>query len=356
MWSSLLPPLRGAALVATVYLAATAAGVPQEDPPKTTVLQTGSVRDALQGLESQVRELNAALLEMQAQVTRSRAEAQELRKDLEAARGQLASFKSELEESRGPVAPRPGASVPGAATGATATPNREVDSAAGAGEAAQPAEVPLGPQVAELGERVANLEEDQQLLGAKVVDQYQTKVESGSKYRVRLSGIALLNVFGTRGSVDNLVWRISGDPGWSHRRTGPAPDRDGPLGLGAHVHRCRAGYSFLLSPLADLAGLAGLPGAFLFRQPVDVDTAAPRGTAAGSVRRFQHLSAGWNPRFAHGSAALRPVLSVAPGGRKKRAAGLCDETGVDAHGIRPSAHGRRCGLLCATELGIRPRC
>ena len=204
MWSSLFPPLRGAALVATVYLAATAAGVPQEDPPKTTVLQTGSVRDALQGLESQVRELNAALLEMQAQVTRSRAEAQELRKDLEAARGQLASFKSELEESRGPVAPRPGASVPGAATGATATPNREVDSVAGAGEAAQSAEVPLGPQVAELGERVANLEEDQQLLGAKVVDQYQTKVESGSKYRVRLSGIALLNVFGTRGSVDNL--------------------------------------------------------------------------------------------------------------------------------------------------------
>ncbi len=88
MWSSLLPPLRGAALVATVYLAATAVGVPQEDPPKTAVLQTGSVRDALQGLESQVRELNAALLEMQAQVTRSRAEAQELRKDLEAARGQ----------------------------------------------------------------------------------------------------------------------------------------------------------------------------------------------------------------------------------------------------------------------------
>src|SRR5437763_16278511 len=131
MWSSLLPPLRGAALVATVYLAATAAGVPQEDPPKTTVLQTGSVRDALQGLESQVRELNAALLEMQAQVTRSRAEARELRKDLEEARGQLASFKSELEESRGPVAARPGASVPRAARAATATPNREVDSAAG---------------------------------------------------------------------------------------------------------------------------------------------------------------------------------------------------------------------------------
>jgi hypothetical protein len=79
-----------------------------------------------------------------------------------------------------------------------------VDSAPGTGEAAQPAEVGPGPQAAKLGERVNNLEEDQQLLGAKVADQYQTKVESGSKYRVRLSGIALLNVFGTRGSVDNL--------------------------------------------------------------------------------------------------------------------------------------------------------
>ena len=153
-----------------------------------------------------------------------------------------------------------------------------------------------------------------------------------------------------------FFWRISGDPGWSRCRTGPAPNRDGPLRLGAHVHRCRAGHSLLLSSLADLSGLAGLPGLLLFRQPVDVDPAAPRGTAAGSVGQFQHPTAGRNPRFADGSATLRPVLSAAPGGRKKRAASLCDETGVDAHGIRPSAHGRRCGLLCATELGIRPRC
>ena len=201
MRSSLLPPLRGAALVATVYLAATAAGVPQEGPPKTTVLQTGSVRDALQGLESQVRELNAALLEMHAQVTRSRAEAQELRKDLEEARGQLASFKNELEQSRGPAAASLSGAAPGVAPAAAATSNREVDSAPGTGEAAQ---VELGPQTANVSERLANLEEDQQLLGAKVADQYQTKVESGSKYRVRLSGVALLNVFGTRGSVDNL--------------------------------------------------------------------------------------------------------------------------------------------------------
>jgi hypothetical protein len=49
-----------------------------------------------------------------------------------------------------------------------------------------------------------NVAEEQQLLNAKIEDQYQTKVESGSRYRMRISGLALLNVFGTRGSVDNI--------------------------------------------------------------------------------------------------------------------------------------------------------
>src|SRR5262249_31423678 len=55
-----------------------------------------------------------------------------------------------------------------------------------------------------LSERVAALAEDQQLLNAKLRDQYQTKVESGSRYRLRLSGLMLLNVFSTSGAVDNL--------------------------------------------------------------------------------------------------------------------------------------------------------
>jgi hypothetical protein len=53
-------------------------------------------------------------------------------------------------------------------------------------------------------EPIQKLEEEQQLLNAKVDEQYQTKVESASKYRVRLSGIALLNMFGNRGGVDNI--------------------------------------------------------------------------------------------------------------------------------------------------------
>jgi hypothetical protein len=51
---------------------------------------------------------------------------------------------------------------------------------------------------------VSSLTEEQQLLSAKVDDQYQTKVESGSKYRVRLSGLALINAFSVRNTVDNL--------------------------------------------------------------------------------------------------------------------------------------------------------
>jgi hypothetical protein len=37
-----------------------------------------------------------------------------------------------------------------------------------------------------------------------VDDQYQTKVESASKYRMRLSGIVLMNMFSTQGAVDSI--------------------------------------------------------------------------------------------------------------------------------------------------------
>lgn len=46
--------------------------------------------------------------------------------------------------------------------------------------------------------------EDQQLLAAKVDEHEQTKVSSGSRYHMQLSGIALLNVFSNRGAVDNI--------------------------------------------------------------------------------------------------------------------------------------------------------
>lgn len=53
-------------------------------------------------------------------------------------------------------------------------------------------------------QQISDLRDDEHLLNDKVVEQSQTKVESGSKYRVRLSGIVLLNTAITRGAVDNL--------------------------------------------------------------------------------------------------------------------------------------------------------
>ena len=53
-------------------------------------------------------------------------------------------------------------------------------------------------------EHVASLEEEYQLLSGKVDDQYQTKVESASKYRVRLSGIVLMNLVSNQGVVDSI--------------------------------------------------------------------------------------------------------------------------------------------------------
>ncbi|HXM91563.1 MAG TPA: hypothetical protein VN974_08435 [Candidatus Dormibacteraeota bacterium] len=56
----------------------------------------------------------------------------------------------------------------------------------------------------DLQQRISKLEDGQELMNDKIIEQSQTKVESGSKYRVRLSGLILLNTAVTRGSVDNL--------------------------------------------------------------------------------------------------------------------------------------------------------
>ena len=62
---------------------------------------------------------------------------------------------------------------------------------------------PQTPVPAETGERIARLEEEQQIQSSRLEQQYQTKVESGSKYRVRLSGLVLFNSSMNRGSVND---------------------------------------------------------------------------------------------------------------------------------------------------------
>jgi hypothetical protein len=53
--------------------------------------------------------------------------------------------------------------------------------------------------------RPAQISQDEwDILNARVDEQRQTKVESGSKFRLKLSGIALFNAFSVQGQVDNL--------------------------------------------------------------------------------------------------------------------------------------------------------
>ena len=125
---------------------------------------TDSMAGAVRELQEQVRELREAVQELRTEAVEYRTETLELRRELQAAHGQTVG-------------------------------------AAG--------------QTLPLEERVSALEESSQLVNSKVDDQYQTKVESASKYHLRLSGLLLFNLFGNHGYVDNQdfpTWVVPPDP------------------------------------------------------------------------------------------------------------------------------------------------
>src|SRR5215472_7216779 len=125
-----------------------------------------------QQLRDEIQDLRQLMLQLRAETEQYREEVRRLQQEL----------RAEGQPSAG--------GNPGNAT--------EKATTAASGNQAQPA--------AELPEaaRVSKLEDDVRLLSGKVDDQYQSKVESASKYRVRLSGIALFNAFANRGSVDSI--------------------------------------------------------------------------------------------------------------------------------------------------------
>jgi hypothetical protein len=117
-------------------------------------------------LQSEVRELKDLVLQLKQETSASREEITRLRQELETDR---------VAANSGPAA------------------GAQASSSQGTGGEPVPVDV-----------RIGHLEEDQQMLSGKVDDQYQTKVESASKYRIRLSGIALFNLFSNQGTVDNI--------------------------------------------------------------------------------------------------------------------------------------------------------
>ncbi len=115
-----------------------------------------------------------------------------LTRSLELTQTELARSRSEIEQLRamlGEVLRR----MDGAAAALPAQ-------AASAGTGV--ASVPPGPEGAQPAAQIS--QDDWDLLNARVEEQRQTKVESGSKFRLKLSGIALFNAFANSGNVDNL--------------------------------------------------------------------------------------------------------------------------------------------------------
>jgi hypothetical protein len=133
--------------------------------------QTGAAPPNSQELNGKIELLTRSLEQTQTELARSRSEIEQLR----------AMLGEVLKRMDGAAAALP---AQAASTGAGVAP------------------VQPGPEGAQPAAQIS--QDDWDLLNARVEEQRQTKVESGSKFRLKLSGIALFNVFDNTGNVDNL--------------------------------------------------------------------------------------------------------------------------------------------------------
>ena len=145
-----------------------------------------ALADSVRALQGQVQSLAAELAQLRSEEQRDHAEALELRQKLELARAESRPGT----RSVGSHDPYPG--LPPQANNSVPPGDPPSASASALSQQDQSTEA-----------RLTRLEEDQQLATARIAEQSQTKVESGSKYRVRLSGIVLFNLFDNEGVVDN---------------------------------------------------------------------------------------------------------------------------------------------------------
>jgi hypothetical protein len=135
--------------------------------------------EKVQELTREVRQMNTIIQELRAEIAKSREETRELRLEVLKAAGQREAGK--------------------------VVPISLVETSTPTGDSAIPVQSATPPVVVasqQPDERLDQLEEGQRLLESRLEEQYQTKVESSSRYRTRLSGIVMLNAFENRGRVD----------------------------------------------------------------------------------------------------------------------------------------------------------
>jgi hypothetical protein len=182
-------------LAASLLLLLPALGRGQEASKSTTATPPGaetpvdvqSLAQAVRELQTQVQALHAQMSQLRADEQQAQAEARDLRRELRLARTQSPSPTLVGTSYQLPAPAAISDPVPPSAPLGRNTPM-----------------LVTAAQVQANSERIGKLEEDEQLTEGKLNDQYQTKVESGSKYKLKLSGIVLMNVFSNRGVVDNL--------------------------------------------------------------------------------------------------------------------------------------------------------
>lgn len=177
--------LRRSTVAAGAFLLLSICGLAQQSIPASTPGDP-----SLRELDSQVRELRTVIEQLRTENAQSRAEMRELRQQLQDTRTLLAPLAASLNASP--------ASHSGAASAAASRDSNLATATSAEGQSA------ATPSASDLESRVQKLEDSTQLLGSKIDEQYQTKVETAAKYRARLSGIVLMNAFHNVGASDNL--------------------------------------------------------------------------------------------------------------------------------------------------------
>ena len=188
-WKGLRDATVHAAILFALFAALTLFAV----PARTRAQDAGATAREQPSDSAALKELIATL---QTEVRNLNSELQKVRVDQAATRSEVSELRRALTEST--TKPALSAGPPAGATNvATASPSAAPVNAGNA-----PMDVQANPEYP--GDVVSSLQEDLQLANSKINEQSQTKVESGSKYRLRLSGIVLLNLFSNKGIVDNL--------------------------------------------------------------------------------------------------------------------------------------------------------
>jgi len=159
--------LRASAMLLLLLLEVSGRALSQDEIKASSSHAESTAQSVLEKLQLQIEQMNGALQKLNDDAVRLQSANAALRRELDETKAQLATVS---DQSGGEWAP----SVAQAPTPIMSEPKQQ------------------------------DVEEHLGFVEQKVQEQYQTKVESASRYRVRLSGLILLNMFANTGSVDNI--------------------------------------------------------------------------------------------------------------------------------------------------------